>query len=266
MQTYAFKPGYPTREHEQAARQVVDYFRGRSEVSSVLLTGSCARGKASPDSCLDMAILLRPEVFDARLTSLSAEWEKVVQAEPAFAELRRVGAYSNLEVEFLDGRFDPDGHGWTSGPDQFELAIGNLLVYCAPLLEQDTYFHELRQQWLPYYGEEQRSERMRMVRGYLTNNLDHIRLYVPRGLYFQSFHRLWHAFGEFLQLLFISRRTYPIAYDKWVREQVVEVLGLPDLYARLPRLFEIGRFESDEIWRKAEDLYALLEEYVPESG
>lgn len=29
-----------------------------------------------------------------------------------------------------------------------------------------------------------------------------------------------------MQALFIARRTYPIAYDKWIREQVVDILGL----------------------------------------
>ena len=99
-----------------------------------------------------------------------------------------------------------------------------------------------------------------MVRGFCLNNLDHIPLFVARGLYFQSFHRLYDAFREFLQALFISRRTYPIAYDKWIREQVEEILGRPDLYRRLPGLFEISHFESDEIARKAEELRALLED------
>jgi len=83
---------------------------------------------------------------------------------------------------------------------------------------------------------------------------------VARGLYFQSFNRLYDAFREFLQALFISCRTYPIAYDKWIREQVEEILGLPDLYQRLPRLLEISHFESDEIAQKAEELRGLLED------
>ena len=88
--------------------------------------------------------------------------------------------------------------------------------------------------------------------------------YVERGLYFQAFARLWAAFRLFLQALFIARRTYPIAYDKWIHEQIVEILGLPDLYERLPHLFEIGRFESAESVAKATDLRRLLDAYVGE--
>jgi hypothetical protein len=100
------------------------------------------------------------------------------------------------------------------------------------------------------------------VVGYCLNNLRHIPLYIERGLYFQSFDRLYHAFGEFLQAVFISRKVYPIAYDKWVKEEVAEILGLPDLYAQLPHLFEIHAFESRELLDKAQQLEALLDVYV----
>ena len=91
-------------------------------------------------------------------------------------------------------------------------------------------------------------------------------MYVERGLYFQSLDRLYNAFREFLQALFIARRTYPIAYNKWIREQVEEILGLPELYAQLPRLFEIQHFESQEIAHKAKDVERMLEDYAPAPG
>jgi predicted nucleotidyltransferase len=53
---------YPTSEHEKAAEKVTAHFSKVSEVDSVLLTCSCARGKASPDSCLDMAVLVKAEI------------------------------------------------------------------------------------------------------------------------------------------------------------------------------------------------------------
>ena len=68
----------------------------------------------------------------------------------------------------------------------------------------------------------------------------------------------------FLQALFIARRTYPIAYDKWIREQVVEILSLPELYEQLPHLFEIERFESAELVDRADELGRLLATYVGE--
>ena len=105
-----------------------------------------------------------------------------------------------------------------------------------------------------------------MVRHYCLNNLHHIPLYIERGLYFQSFDRLYNAYREFLQALFIARRTYPIAYNKWIREQVEEILGLPELYAQLTRLFEIKQFKSSEIADKAKEVEQLLEKYAPAPG
>ncbi len=81
-------------------------------------------------------------------------------------------------------------------------------------------------------------------------------------MYFQAFDRLYKAFQEFLQALFIKRRTYPLAYNKWVREQVEQWLGLPELYRELPSLLSIKNIESAEVVEKAERLQALLEQWV----
>ena len=71
MQTQAT---YPTIEHEQASETIVDFFSIRPDVEAVLLTGSCARGKASRDSCLDIAVLLRPEVLSTQKTTIEQQW------------------------------------------------------------------------------------------------------------------------------------------------------------------------------------------------
>lgn len=235
-----------------------------AEIDAVLLVSSCARGKASPDSCLDIAVLVRPEALATERPTLERQWAAFYKTAGVFRELQQVGRYSHVDLDFTDGCFAPGYHGHTSGPDEFELAVGNTLVYSVPLWQDGDHLDRLKARWLPYYDEQLRQERLAMVRYYCLNNLDHIPLFVDRGLFFQSFDRLYNAFGEFLQALFISRRTYPIAYDKWIREQVEEILELPQLYGELPGLFEISRFESPEIARKAAHLRRLLDEYAVE--
>jgi hypothetical protein len=66
-----------------------------------------------------------------------------------------------------------------------------------------------------------------------------------------------------LQALFIARRTYPIAYNKWAREQLVDILQLPDLYRQITHLFEITHFESGQIQEKAHTVERLLEHFAP---
>jgi hypothetical protein len=252
---------YPTPEHAAAADAVVAFFARRPEVDAVLLVCSCARGKATPDSCLDVTVLTAPEADPEPLWDA---WSAHEQAAPVFHALRQVGAFSNVDLDLVDGVFtpDPDAHGWTTGPDDFELEIGNVLAYSVPLWERNDRVERLRAAWLPYYDDDLRAERLAMVRRYCLNNLDHIPLYAPRGLAFQCLARLRMAYGEFLQALFIARRTYPIAYDKWIREQLVEILDLPEVYTQSLSLFQIEDLESDEIVAKANRLRDLLETYA----
>lgn len=261
---YNPSPAYPTPQHAESAQALTDFFCQQPAVDAVLLVGSTARGKGGPDSCLDILVLCRPEAFADQRERLEALWQVEYAANLVYAAMRKVGAFSHVDLDFSDGVFDPaqHHHGWTTGADAFELEVGNYVRYAHPLLEQGTYFQELRARWLPYYNEDLRRERLAMALKYLRNNLAHIPLYAPRGLYFQCFKRLYQAFEEFLQALFITRRTYPIAYDKWVKEEVVDILGLPDLYERLPHILEIGQFESMEVVEKAEALEALVEAYI----
>jgi predicted nucleotidyltransferase len=255
---------YPTVVHKKAADLIVGFFSRLSDVEAVVLVGSCARGRATLDSCLDIVILVSPEKISIKKDILEQRWNDFYETENVFRTLQEVGKYSHVDLDIVDGCFSPKLRGWTSGPDEFELEIGNILVYSQPLWERSDYFTCLQSKWLPYYDDALRKERLTTVRNYCVNNLDHIAPYANRGLHFQAFDRLCNAFQEFLQALFISRRTYPIAYDKWIREQVEEILGMPELYRKLPRLFEIKHFESKEICEKAEDLRSLLQKYVIE--
>jgi hypothetical protein len=253
---------YPTPEHKASAEAIVEHFSQWPEIRAVLLTCSCARGKATKDSCLDIAALISPGLSQGQKETLEHRWENVRISDKTIQALKNVGMYSFVDMEFFDGDFHPSRHGWTSGPDGFELEIGNTLVYSVPLWERDDSFLTIRQRWLPYYSETMRQERLEMVLRCCLNNLDHISLYIERELYFQSFHRLWHAFGEFMQALFIARRTYPIAYDKWIKEQIVDILGLPELYEKLPCLFQINQFEGHEIANRGQDLRRLVDDYI----
>lgn len=250
---------YPTIEHERAADAITSFFAARSESESVLLVNSCARGKATVDSCLDIVVLARPG-FDA--SAMTVAWERFATEESVFTALRHAGRFSVVHLDIEQPVFDPPSHPADEYPDDFEIVIGNYVRYSVPLWDRDGHFAQLRDAWLPYYDDDLRLRRYAEVRECCRDTLAHIPPYVERGLYFQSFARLWGAFRMFLQALFIARRTYPIAYDKWIHEQIVEILGLPDLYPHLPGLFEISRFESVELVEKAERLQVLLDRYV----
>jgi predicted nucleotidyltransferase len=254
---------YPTPQHAAAARVITGFFSTRYDVQAVMLLNSCARGKATRDSCLDLAVLAEPDWLSSNLGALESDWSAFEARETAIQDLKQVGTFSDVHPAFIDGVFEPQERDEAAGPDDFELQIGNFLAYSVPLWQRGDYLARLKSRWLPYYPDNLRRQRLQAVRWFCLNNLHHIPLYVERGLYFQSLDRLYNAHQEFLQALFITRRVYPIAYNKWVREQVVDILGLPDLYPRLTSLFEIGRLESDELAARAEEVERLLNEYAP---
>jgi len=252
---------YPTTQHANAAAYASDFFSRQEGVEAVLLTCSCARGKAVPASCVDISVLVRPGT-DQR--QLEMAWAGHSEGSSVVSALAAHGKYAHIDIEVTDGLFTEGYHGPCSGPDEFELEIGNLLHYSAPIFERGPRFRELKKEWLPYYSSQLRERRLASVKKYCLNNIDHIAPYVERKLYFQAFRRLYNPSGEFLQALFIHRRKYPIAYDKWIREQLEEILGLPELYPRFVSLLSVKHFESDELREKAEILHDMLSKYCVE--
>lgn len=254
---------YPTPEHQKAAEVITEYFVKHYNIDAVLLVNSCARGKATRDSCLDIIVLANQEQGRSLLSQLEAGWYELERSSEPIQALYKIGKYSVVHPDFVNGTFTPGEQDESAGPDDFELQVGNFLAYSIPLWQGSDYFTQLKKKWLPYYDEDLRLHRLERVRWFCLNNLHHIPLYIERGLYFQSFDRLYNAYQEFLQALFIARQTYPIAYNKWIHEQVVEILGLPELYEQITHLFEIKKFESAEIADKGREVEELLEKYAP---
>jgi hypothetical protein len=251
---------YPTSAHRRAAEAITEFFAERDEADAVLLTNSCAGGKATPDSCLDMQVVVQPHA----VATLDEDFERFAAGSAAIAELRRAGRFSDLHLDVSDGvvALDPiveEGVPWS------EVSVGTFFVYSAPLHVNGERYERLRGEWVPFYGDDVRRERIEAARWFvLDNNLARIPWYVSRELYFQAFDRFYRAFQGFLLGLHVARRTYPIAYNKWIREQIVHNLGLPELYERLPRLFELERFESRALERRGAQLARLVEEYLVE--
>jgi len=251
---------YPTAIHKQAVQTAIAHFSQCPEVEAIILIGSGARGKSVGD--LDLHLLVQPDISPQLRTTLEQQWTTMYETGRVFKQLRQLGTFSRIDFDINDGHFIPGYHGWTSGPDEFELEVGNIVAYSVPLWQRSDYYEQLRERWLPYYDETLRQQRLKMVCMYCNNNLDHIPFFVGRELYFQAFNRLYDAFREFLQALFIARHTYPIAYDKWIREQIEEMLELPALYKQLVTILEISHFESGEIAHKGTLLRQLLAQYV----
>lgn len=249
---------FPTHLHEAVAVAAHRFFAAEPGVDTVLVVNSCARGKAIPESDLDMAILVAPAAANA-IPSLEVAWQQHYQSAAIFEDFRRSGPFATLHLDVIDGQYNPSVWDDGGGPDYFEIEIGNRVAHSAPLGAVGPYFQKLQAHWLPYYEESLRNARLAMVREACLRDLEPVPFYVRRELYFQAFDRLYKAFQEFLQALFISRRVYPIAYNKWIREQVEDWLGLPELYPKLTGLLSISNLTSGELAEKAVTLRNLVE-------
>jgi len=259
LERFSREPGFPTEVHERAAESLVDYVVGVAGVQAALLTCSCARGVAAPESCVDITLLVDP---DDRERFMRHDWPGVlahIESDPACVALDKSVPWSGIDIDFHDGIFAPGHHGWTTGADAYELEIGNALAWSHPLFMRGSRYRLLQEHYLPYYDNALRQERLIMVVGYATNNIEHIVPYARRGLYGQAFKRLYHALEETLQALFISRGVYPIAYDKWLREQLVDILGEPGLYTEWIDILATPEFSVKQFADRSARLAALLE-------
>jgi hypothetical protein len=194
---------------------------------------------------------------------VDADFRRFAAESDAVAALLGAGRFSDLHLDVTDGVLVP-GPIDDEGIDWFEVSVGNLFVYSAPLFVRGERLERLRTPWLPYYDEALRRERLQAARWFVLDNLTRIPWFLDRDLYFQAFDRFYRAFQGFLLGLHLSRRIYPIAYNKWIREQIAQNLDLPQLYDQLPKLFELDSFESRALETKAQDLHHLVDEYVVE--
>jgi predicted nucleotidyltransferase len=253
---------FPTEIHQEVAELAGRFFSAHAYVDTILVVNSCARGRAVAGSDLDLAVLTMPTAAGQEVLSLTTLWQKFSATQPLIQQFRSTGRFNQVHLDVFDGRMVPTVWDDGGGPDYFEVEIGNRLAYAIPLYEAGAYFRQLQSQWLPYYEEHLRLSRLAMVREGCARDLEAIGFYLKRGLHFQAFDRLYKAFQEFLQALFMARRRYPLAYNKWIREQVAEWLSLPRLYEELPPILSIRNIGSPEVGEKADALSTLLERWT----
>ena len=251
-------PSFPTKLHQDSAELINDYFLAICSVDTVLVVNSCARGQAIPESDLDFAILIKPDTKPAEIRNIQNSWEIYSQEQPTLIKYKQSSKFAHLHLDIIDGNYVPIKIKEGEPIDYLEIEIGNQICYSAPMHSSGSYFQTLRNKWLPYYNEELRLQRLQMINDACNYDLDHIPFFIKRELYFQAFEILYKAFQEYLQTLFIANKTYPIAYNKWIKEQVVKWLNKPDLYPKLSPILSIRNIESKQINDKAKDLRMLL--------
>ncbi|MEO6187679.1 MAG: nucleotidyltransferase domain-containing protein [Ginsengibacter sp.] len=252
---------FPTQLHRAAVNVIKGVFLGKQHVDSVLLVNSLARGKATADSDIDICILVDEATSNEEIAMLENTWNNTLSSDQTLKQFKTSHQFAGIHLDIIDGVFNPSPWENGGGVDFFEIEIGNRISYSLPLTTEGEHFRKLKMKWLPYYNAVLQSERLRLAKENCLYELDHIPFFTKRGLYFQAFDRLYIAFQKFLMALFIKYQTYPIAYNKWIKEQVVEILGQPELFTELPKIISVTNIESIEVDNNAKALKQLLEDY-----
>jgi predicted nucleotidyltransferase len=249
---------FPTKLHHDAAETAKEYFLNIATVDTVLIVNSCARGQAVPESDLDLAILVAPGTSDNEMKKMDAAWQTYSANVPTILKFRQSSPFAHVHLDIIDGKYIPGIIDSGESIDYFEVEIGNQIRYSAPMATAGSYFQELKQRWLPFYDDDLRLKRLSAVKNACNYDLDHVPFLIKRELYFHAFNILIEAFRKYLQAMFIANKTYPISYNKWIKEQIVKWLNKPGLYPKLSPILSVPNIESNETNEKARMLRELL--------
>ena len=114
MSYMKLQEGYPTPQHQSAAEAITRFFADNFTVDAVLLVNSCARGRATRDSCLDMNVLVNPKSVELQHPALEAGWNVFETIDAKIQALKRIGAYSEVHLDIVDGVFAQPGESQTA--------------------------------------------------------------------------------------------------------------------------------------------------------
>lgn len=244
-EVYAAVP-FPTEELRALACETAAALARDARVRAICLTGSIAREVGEPQSDLDRVVFSAPEHVRA--------------LADAAAERARQSTEIWFDLDVSDGEFQPGPHGWME-IDPYELIIGNWVAYARPLFERDDTLQRLRARYLPYYEEGLAARRAARLRDVTVSHAHRVRRGLSRGSLFDAAERLRMGVQSFLAGLFVCRRVYPVDYAKWVEQQVMGLLVLPELLPPLRELFDIGPLDPERLRARAEALEALVDQY-----
>ena len=104
-QQMIFKPGFPTRLHQDAAELVRDYFLTLPNFDTVLVVNSCARGQAIPESDLDFAILVKPETTANVIKNVKPDWLTYSAAQAGFLKYKESTHFAHLHLDIFGGNY-----------------------------------------------------------------------------------------------------------------------------------------------------------------
>ena len=195
---------FPTKTHQEGFEKAVQFLKNNRSVLAISLGGSVAREQGAYDSDLDINFYVRDW---NRVDRVKKEYKKFYSHHlKPLLKRKDVGGFFDITINERHLNPGPQPRHWTSGPDDFEINVGQSFVYVVLIDERKRAFSKAARKFLPYYSESLRKKRLKEAVKFGLNNITHLKPFARRKLYDQLYKRLYDARKEFLQALFISKK------------------------------------------------------------
>src|SRR6478672_10727023 len=98
---------FPTELHRTATNVSKDFFLNQQNIDTILLVNSLARGKATSESDIDMAILVPVTTTIGERERLYNNWNEFLNLNPGLNQFKRSSRFAQIHLDIFDGVFEP---------------------------------------------------------------------------------------------------------------------------------------------------------------
>jgi len=101
-------PVFPTDTHARVADAIAHTFATDDAVDTILITNSCARGRATPESDLDLVLLATAGLSALAVAGLEARWAAFLAHDSDVQEFRNTGPFAHVHADVITGVYTPN--------------------------------------------------------------------------------------------------------------------------------------------------------------
>ena len=98
---------FPTELHRQATEVITTFFLEQKHIDTILLVNSLARGKATPESDIDIAILATQTITKKEIETLEGTWLDFLNTNPTLSRYINSDKFAQIHLDIIEGVFEP---------------------------------------------------------------------------------------------------------------------------------------------------------------
>lgn len=240
---------------------------------AVVLYGSYFT-KLSKGSDIDLAIFLKDaqlvnplkeihklrEIFHMQNLNQETDISFIQDKENPRIEIKIIYKNTLFDLMITNSRVCCGNHAQDVSSDNFELYIGNLFVHSKMLFQKGNYYSNLKKRYLPYYNEDLRKRRMRLLKEDIRRLIGKLKSNSADFKTINAIYYLNRTLQSILQLKFMYHKVYPISYRKWMDYQFDNILNSDALLGKLNRFIKKTNLNKKDLSKLADFLSVIVSE------